>query len=365
MKRLGTALLHGLCAAYRPFRPPAGTHREVPRSIIIVSNTALGDTLLSTPVVASARVSFPSAHISFVVHPRFAQLFAGLEPADEILTYDGSYGDLFSAITTFRQRRPDAVLLAHSNGPQDIPLAWLSGAPCLLKPKTKSPFKHYLSAEMPERTGHVIEERCNLVRHLGGRRIITRMQLPGRYQAPPPQHLPNLSRPVVALQLGAANAYKQWPAARFAALAGRLAEAIPELNIVLTGSAREKQLATEFFQNGPTRNVHDLTGCFPVHELPWLFRQFDLLVTNDTGPMHLAIALGVPTLSLFGMTSATAIGPYQDLARHIVIQKQGDLQGHLPKKRRSNAGMLSIQVEEVFAAALGALHQKNAASTHH
>lgn len=365
MKRLGSGLLRGLCAAYRPFRRSTAPSNGNIHSIIIVSNTALGDTLLSTPVVASARASFPDARISFVVHPRFAPLFMGLEHADETLTYDGGYRQLPASIFTFRRRHPDVVLLAHSNGPQDIPLAWLSGAPILLKPHTKSPFEHYLSAEMPGRTGHVIEERCNLVRHLGGKHIITRMQLPARYYGPPKEDFNRLPRPVVAMQLGAANTYKQWPVARFAALAAQLLEARPELHIVLTGSPQERHLAAEFLRQVSRGHVLDLTGRFPIQELPWLFRQFDLLITNDTGPLHLAVALGVPTVSLFGMTSAAAIGPYQDLARHIVIQKQGDLQGHLPKKQRSNAGMLSIQVEEVFAAALRAMQRENAASTHH
>lgn len=364
MKRVGEWFLHALCAAYRPFRRLADPARSPLRTIAVVSNTALGDTLLSTAVVASVRASFPQARIVFVVHPRYRLLFEGLEVADEVMSYDGGYGALPLALVRLRIRGPDAVLLAHSNGPQDIPLAWLSGAPIILKPNTRSPFKSYLSAAMPERSGHVIEERCNLVRALGGRRIVTRMQLPARYQGPPPPETVTLPHPTVGLQLGAANAYKQWPVERFAALAQRLTQTIPGVKIVLTGAPRERRLAETFKRKAAGVDVIDTTGCFAVEDLPWLFRQFDLLVTNDTGPMHLAIALGVPTVSLFGMTSAAAIGPYQDPERHVVIEKTGDTEASLPKKRRSNRGMLLITVDEVLAAVTRLL-SLHASTAHH
>ncbi|NWG32500.1 MAG: glycosyltransferase family 9 protein [Rhodocyclaceae bacterium] len=362
MKRLGEIFLHCACIAYRPFRrrnPVAP-----PRTFVVVSNTALGDTLLSTPVIASLRASFPAAHIFFVLHPRYASLFLGLDGIDGLLAYDGSYAGLPQAISRLRKIAPDVVLLAHSNGPQDIPLAWLAGAPLILKPATRSPFRAYLSAQMPPLTGHVIEERLNLVRFVGGTQITTRMQLPVRYSGDLPADVERLPQPTIGFQLGAANHYKQWPVGKFAALAKELLSANPEMNIVLTGSAGERALANELLRLCPDPRILDHTGKWKVDQLPWLLRQFTLLVTNDTGPMHLAIALGVPTVSLFGMTSASAIGPFQDLDRHIVIEKGVDRQAHLPKKRRSNQGMALIGVDEVFAAVNQQL-SRHASASHH
>ncbi|MFN3884374.1 MAG: glycosyltransferase family 9 protein [Rhodocyclaceae bacterium] len=348
MKRLGEIFLHGACSAYQSFRRRNSTWP--PNTFVVVSNTALGDTLLSTPVIASLRASFPSARIAFVVHPRYARLFTGLESIDGLLTYDGSYVGLARAILRLRKLAPDAVLLAHSNGPQDIPMAWLAGVPLILKPATCSPFRVYLSAQLPPLTGHVIEERLNLVRFVGGTQLVTRMQLPTRYFGKMPTDIVRLSQPAIGFQLGAANAYKQWPLAKFAALAKELLAAHPRLHIVLTGSAKERALADELLRLCPDPRILNHCGKWDVARLPWLLRQFTLLVTNDTGPMHLAIALGVPTVSLFGMTSAAAIGPFQDRDRHIVIEKQSDREAHLPKKRRSNRGMALIEVDEVFAA---------------
>lgn len=362
MKRLGEIFLHCACIAYRPFRRrnPA----RPPSTFVVVSNTALGDTLLSTPVIASLRASFPDAHIYFVVHPRYASLFAGLDSIDGLLTYDGSYAGLPRAISRLRKLTPDAVLLAHANGPQDIPMAWLAGAPLILKPATRSPFRVYLSAQMPPLNRHVIEERINLVRSVGGMQFLTRMQLPARYCEKMPADIERLPLPAIGFQLGAANLYKQWPLDKFAALARKILSAYPEMNIVLTGAARERALANELLRQCPDPRILDHTGKWKVDQLPWLLRQFTLLVTNDTGPMHLAIALGVPTVSLFGMTSAAAIGPYQDLDRHIVIEKETDREAHLPKKRRSNQGMALIEVDEVFAAVDQQL-SSHASASHH
>lgn len=362
MKRLGEIFLHSACLIYRSMRRRRPS--VPPKALAVVSNTALGDTLLSTPVLASLRVSFPAAHILFVVHPRYRNLFTGLDAVDTLITYDGSYLGLPKAILKLRRHSPDAILLSHSNGPQDIPLAWLTGAPLLLKPATRSSFRTYLSMQMPPRSGHVIEERLNLVRFIGGSRIMTRMQLPARYFQELPANVTRLPQPAIGFQLGAANFYKRWPVDKFAALAKKLLQAFPEMYIVLTGTARERVLANELLQLYPNPRVIDHCGKWNVEQLPWLLRQFALLVTNDTGPMHMAIALGVPTISLFGMTSASAIGPYQDLDRHIVIEKDVGRDAHLSKKRRSNRGMLAIEVDDVFAATDRLLSHHAPASNH-
>lgn len=364
MALVGEHLLRAACALYAPFRPRAGAH--TPQVLAIVSNTALGDTLLSTPVVASARASFPKARILFVVHPRYQKLLADLPEADRLLTYEGGYRGLLSTVLALRRERVDTVLLAHSNGPQDIAMACLSGAATLLKPATRSPLRRYLSAQLPPGSGHIIEVRCDLVRWVGGDHISTRMILPARYSGPLPPGFPVLPAPAIGLQLGAANHYKMWPLDSFVALTRQLLACHPDLIIVLTGSAKEKPLAQRLTAAVNDPRVHDHSGRHAVEELPWLLRQLRVLVTNDTGPMHLAIALGTPTVSLFGLTSSRTIGPYQDLDRHIVLQSplEGD-ELHLPKKRRSNRAMAAIQPQQVFSAVQTLLERFHAHSAHH
>lgn len=359
MKRLLSGLLRTLVALYvaitgkRPRPLAADETPPAPGTVVIISNTALGDTILSTPVAASIRASFPEATIIFVVHPRILPLLTGLECADRVLGYDGGYKHLFSFIATLRRFQPDMVLLAHSNGPQDIPLAVLSGSRIALKPPTRSTFRTYLSADIPAKPQHVIEERLDLARRIGARQITARLQLPARYQSvahADSVKLPEDASIVIGFQLGAANRYKMWPMENFAELACRLIEADPRTVIVLTGTRQESDLADEMKSRCRSERIINATGQCGIEVLPDLLKQLNLLVTNDTGTMHLAVALGIPTISLFGATSSVAIGPYQDLERHIVLEKKGPAQQHLSKKRRTNEGMRLITVEETMQA---------------
>jgi ADP-heptose:LPS heptosyltransferase len=162
----------------------------------------------------------------------------------------------------------------------------------------------------------------------------------------------------IGFQAGAANTFKMWPAGYFSALADRLAENMDDVLIVITGSPGEHALGEEIIRGCRSANIRNACGAFRIEELPALIRGFDLLVSNDTGTMHLAIALGTPTLCLFGATSSGLIGPFQDLDKHRVIQKIHESSAHIPKKKRSNAAMKQITVDEVHAAAIEMLAQR-------
>ena len=82
--------------------------------------------------------------------------------------------------------------------------------------------------------------------------------------------------------------------------------------------------------------------------MPTIINDLDLLLTNDTGAMHLAIALKVKTLSLFGPTDSKIYGPYQDFNFHKVIQADGSFVNVVPKKQRGSDGMALISIDQVF-----------------
>ncbi len=340
----------------KDWRPPADL-----KSILVFSNTALGDTLLSTPAIVSLKQSFPDAELTLFVHHNMAPLFERLEQVDEIVPYHGGFRKFIRTVLALRKVHPDAALLLHSNAPQDIPMAVLSGARIILKPPTRSEYRHYLSYQFTPKTQHTIEERLDLVRVLGAMRLTTRMRLPARYDERQPGFLPRSSdgsRRIIGFQPGAANAFKMWPAENFAALADRLAQALDDIEIVITGSRKEWPLAQKIVDLCATRHIRNLCGNYDLQDLPFLVHEFELLVSNDTGTMHLAIVLGVPTLCLFGPTSASLIGPYQDLDRHRVIQKTGVSIAGIPKKKRTDSTMRMITVDEVFQTVLGMLNEK-------
>lgn len=315
-------------------------------SILVFSNTALGDTLLSTPAIKSLRDSFPDARITLFIHKNVYPLMEGAEFADNFIVYHGGYKNFFSTVMQLRHVKADIALLLHSNGPQDIPMAIMSGAKTILKTPTKSTYRHHLSYEFSKKEQHTIEDRLDLVRAIGGEKLSARMLLPLRYYVDSKREIFEADKKVIGFQPGAANIYKMWPAENFKELAEML---LQDDNVVIgvSGSKREKKLG-EIIKKANSTRVQNFCGEFAIEHLPKFIKEMDLLVTNDTGTMHIAIALGVPTVELFGGSESTETAAYQDMDRHVILQKNGAYVRVLDKKRRGDEAMRLISVAEVY-----------------
>lgn len=125
-------------------------------------------------------------------------------------------------------------------------------------------------------------------------------------------------RPLIAMQLGASAESKQWPVERFAALADALDPALGE--IVAIGGPNERALA-EAFVSSVTRPVVNAAGESTLGELAAFFKHCRLLITNDTGPMHVAAAAGTRVMDISsGPVSAFETGPYG--AGHVVVEPE-------------------------------------------
>jgi len=314
--------------------------------VIIISNTALGDTLLSTPAIKSLKKSFPDIKVIAILKKAFSPLFYNFKYIDEIIEYDGNYKNFFSTIKKIKKYKPKLALILHSNGPQDIQLCVLSKCQYILKHPTKSKLKKYLSFDFKKKKQHTIEDRLDLIRKIGGEKIDTTMEI---------QESKNIKietkfkqfKDYIGFQIGAADIYKIWPIERFIKLAKELVQ--NNEKIVITGIKKEYELAQKIV-NECGKNVINMCGKTSIEELPYLIKNLKLLITNDTGTMHLAIALKTPTISLFSATDPKGIGPYQDLNIHKVIYKNGSFIQKLPKKQRDDSAMKLINVDDVIKA---------------
>jgi ADP-heptose:LPS heptosyltransferase len=122
--------------------------------------------------------------------------------------------------------------------------------------------------------------------------------------------VPELSRDRwIGLQPGARWDNKRWPVPCFVDLVGRLSRSHPGHRIVLFGGPEDRSLGQAVAQADPARCL-DLTGRISLPGMIEAMRRVDLLVTNDTGPMHVAAALGKPVVALFGPTDPSRTGPY-------------------------------------------------------
>jgi len=114
--------------------------------------------------------------------------------------------------------------------------------------------------------------------------------------------------------------YKQWPAEKFGELAEKLS-AETKAPVLLFGSVSEKPLAKTLMGRAKNNNIIDMTGRLSLEEFAAMIRELKLLICNDGGPLHMAVALGANTVSVFGPVDEKIYGPYPPNKKHIVVKK--------------------------------------------
>ncbi len=162
--------------------------------------------------------------------------------------------------------------------------------------------------------------------------------------------LPN-GNPIVVLHPGANWPHKRWLPDRFAELANRLMQQRTRA-IVITGSPEDQALARQVASRMQTPPI-DLVGKTTLRRVAACLEQASLVVSNDTGVLHVASALGRPVVALYGPTSPTITGPLGDPRRTVVIHHP-DCCPKIPCFRPDHPGypgMAAVSVEEVYTAA--------------
>jgi 3-deoxy-D-manno-octulosonic-acid transferase/heptosyltransferase-1 len=141
---------------------------------------------------------------------------------------------------------------------------------------------------------------------------------------------------------------KQWPLANFARVAHALAQ--KGASVVFTGGPDDEKPVRELWQGMPTPpQVLNLAGQTNLLELAGLFSLSDLVLTPDTGPMHLAAAVQAPLIALFGPTAPWRTGPYGN--GHVILRKELDCSPCFKKKCATMECMNALSVEEVLQVA--------------
>jgi len=321
-------------------------------NILVVSNSGLGDTILSTPSIVSLRNSFPDINIIFMVNKKIFPLFDGFEFVDSFVLYSSGFFSQLRIINNLRKRKIDTIFLFHSNGPEDIFFSVFSGAKNILK-MTDNPNHKYkkIFINSPNlTTKHDIEKKLDLVRLFNPDKLYKKMLIPKHFYSENSYLKKDPGIKYIGMQLGAQDIYKMWPIDNFICLAEKICKEFSNIKFVMLGSTKYEQNLVKKFQLGFSGSdlIVNLCGNSSIKSLPKILNDLELVITNDTGTLHLAIALQIKTVSLFGPTDSRVFGPYQDLDIHKVIQKDGGFVNDLPKKQRSQEGMRLIKVDDVY-----------------
>jgi len=332
--------------------------------ILIVRLSAIGDVIHGLPVLNALREAFPKAFLGWVVEGRAASLLEGHPALDQLIPI--RRGWLKSPMTVLRLRRQLRelafdVTIDVQGLTKSAVAAWLSGAKRRIgfDGANGRELSRWLNTELVTSTAtHIVDCNLELLRPLGITSPTVRFDLPEKAEdgqaAERIIRRGGLESGYVLINPGAGWPSKLWPAKRFAAVAQHLARTWRLPSIVVWAGKQEQALAHEVVANS-----HGYAWQAPatsLQELAALARRSRLFVAADTGPLHLAVAVGATCVGLFGPMPAKRKGPYgpEHLALH-AVQFEGT------SRQRRNAPpevMEAISVEMVCEACDQLLQRK-------
>jgi len=332
------------------------------RNILVIKLRYIGDVLLATPVLRALRERFPEAHLVAAVSRGTEDILKWNPDLNEVLVVERErIAGQLRFLRDLRRRRFDCVIDL-TDGDRSAILSRLSGAPVRIGINEEHRWRGLLYTTVVQArpdVRHRLERDLETVRPLGIEPKVGPLvlRIPPQDEAAAVGLLDDFAgeklsagaKPLVMLQPGARYWFKAWPAERFAELAGRLAEKYG-CRILVGGDARERDLA-EMIRANVRTPVVPLAGRLTLLQCAAVLKRCSLFVGNDNGPMHMAAALGVPVVALFGPSDPAEWGPRGGRAE--VLYKGLDCRRcfHPTCMRGEESCMKQITVEEVFAAA--------------
>ena len=144
-----------------PQAPALNELKSPPACFLAISNTALGDLLMSTPAIKSLKLSFPKSKVILVVHKNWLPLLKNFPYADEIYPYQKGLFSILKLGKRLKKERPEVALIFHGNFPEDLAICRLGGAKFVLKIKATPEYERLLSYYPEEKSLHAIEKRLS------------------------------------------------------------------------------------------------------------------------------------------------------------------------------------------------------------
>jgi heptosyltransferase-1 len=345
-----------------------------PQKILIVKLSAIGDVVQTLPMMEALRSHYPQVHIDWLVEEEASDLLTGHPALKRVMVsrrktwqkrlfHRGDFWSTLAEIGKFirelRSVEYDWIIDNHG--------IFKSGLLVLLsRGRRKIGFQsspgiadegNYLFTKERYRPlnieKHALERYLDLIAQIGVRVGTPTLNFPvpanALREAEKLLQKNGFARhPLVIIHPIAKWPTKQWPLENFARMANALAQR--GASVVLTGAPDDEKPVRELFQRIPTPPyVLNLAGQTNLQELAGLFSFSDLVLTPDTGPMHLAAAVQAPLIALFGPTAPWRTGPYGK--GHVILRKPLPCSPCFQKKCPTMECMNSLSVEEVLKAA--------------
>lgn len=336
--------------------------------ILVFNPSFLGDSVLTVPLIKAVRHYFPESDVDFCVRPENAPLFQGLELINEVIAFDkrktaGGIGGIFRFARELKKRDYDIIISCHKSLRSTLSMLLSS---TVRRIGFKQAAMSFLYTETVDRNMslHEVERNLMLLEPLvadfsleEAKKAAGRAEVfvDERITANAVTYIKSAcsGRRLAGINAGSVWATKKWPAPKFAELCGKLYDA--GFFCVLFGAPSDFESCSEV-QALAKLPVMNLCGRLPLGQLPAYIKAMDVLVTNDSGPLHIASAVGTPAVAIFGPTvKALGFFPYDD--KSIVVEKElycrpCGLHGGNTCPEGHFRCMLEISADEVFDAVM-------------
>jgi len=313
------------------------------RHILVVRTDAIGDVILSLPVITALRRAHPSASIAMLVHPRVHAIVEDHSDLDHIYLDDGRTMNSIHQVRTFRKARFDACVLLHPTFRLAL-ILFLSRIPIRIGTGYRF-YSFFFNRKVWEHrknsVRHEAEYNLSLVKYLSAedKPVVFRYPVLDSAQKRVDSLIQELGissrKPLVVLHPGSRGSALDWPISHFCRLAHRLLEN-GNVNIVVTGAESDKSKVNRIIKEN-SGHIWNLAGQLNLKELAALLKRVDLMVANSTGPLHIGAAIGTPVIGLFPPFTAASVrrwGPFGQL--------EDSLTPEVPECRRCTGEKCSV-----------------------
>ncbi len=309
-----------------------------PQKILIIKPSALGDIIHTLPLVAAIKKKYSGSHITWVVGKNFQDILAGNPDIDELIIFDrqrwgGGILRFFQSIQEiwiFFQK----IHSGHYDVVIDLQGLFRSAAMTIV---SRSPVRigfsnarelAFLSynrrVKTPPNVIHAVD-RYKLLAHAMGVEEVENsfpvfLSKKERDFVRDSLVKYTLKCTFIAIAPGARWLTKRWPSEYFAQTMDKFAKKQDKVTFVLVGAKGDKEIGEQIIQHCQTNvSICNLIGKTSLKELAAILEKANVVLSNDSGPMHLSVAMGTPTLGIFGPTYPEKTGPYG--SQHYAIKK--------------------------------------------
>ncbi len=304
---------------------------NLPNRILIFQTAFLGDVILTLPLAQVLHRHLPDARIDFLTTPNAAAILRNHPAIHSIIVYDKrnsqrGIGGMFSVSRIIKENQYDAALVPHRSFRSAVVVA-LSGIPIRAGFDTSAGRFLFTNIVRYEKNNHEIERNLALaavmnVAHAG-------KELPSLYPSQEDvsavdrffsENSIDSKKSIIAVAPGSVWNTKRWLSERFSDLVKMIVSA--GMQVILIGGKEDEKLCGEIAAGAAKKEIFNSAGALTILQSAELIRRCAVLVTNDSAPMHLAVAMRTAVVGIFGATvPAFGFAPYGE--RDVVVQTEG------------------------------------------